>query len=169
VEAVEKQFKNTHSYNRNEKKYDIDSIELDQNLQHILKGKNYRVVHDDFLTYNSYKKYDVNYESTFSNGDKHLLKAIEMQQQGGKIVCLLNAETLKNPYSNIRKELINQLEKYNAKVEFIQDAFSNAERKTNVETALIYIDIPKMEYNSTIINELKKEEYNSTKQYNSTI
>jgi phospholipid N-methyltransferase len=48
VEAVEKQFKYTHSYNRNEKKYDIDSIELDQNLQHILKGKNYRVVHDDF-------------------------------------------------------------------------------------------------------------------------
>jgi hypothetical protein len=96
----------------------------------------------------------------FSNGDKHLLKAIEMQQNGGKIVCLLNAETLKNPYSNIRKELINQLEKYNSKVEFIQDAFSSAERKTNVETALIFIDIPKMEYNSTIINELKKEEYN---------
>jgi phospholipid N-methyltransferase len=169
VEAVEKQFKNAQYYNRNEKKYDIDSIENDQNLQHILKGKNYRVVHDDFLSYSTYKRYDVIIMNPpYSNGDKHLLKAIEMQQNGGKIVCLLNAETLKNPYSNIRKELIQQLEKYNAKVEFIQDAFSNAERKTNVETALIYIDVPKIEYNSLVIEELKKEEYNSTKQYNST-
>jgi hypothetical protein len=168
VEAVEKQFKNTYSYNRSEKKYDIDSIELDQNLQHILKGKNYRIVHDDFLSYNTYKKYDVIVMNPpFSNGDKHFLKAIEMQQNGGKIVCLLNAETLKNPYSNIRKELINQLEKYNGKVEFIQDAFSSAERKTNVETALIFIDIPKIEYNSTIINELKKEEYNKQNNYTS--
>jgi hypothetical protein len=170
VEAVEKQFKNTQYYNRNnEKKYDIDSIELDNNLRHILQGKNYRVVHDDFLTFHSYKKYDVIIANfPFSQGDKHLLKAIEMQQNGGKIVCLLNSETLKNPYSNIRKELIQLLERYNAKVEFLQDAFSSAERKTNVETALIYIDIPKNEYNSVIITELKKQEYNKTTEYNST-
>jgi hypothetical protein len=169
IEAVEKQFKYNHSYNRNEKKYDIDTIEIDPNLQHVLKGKNYRIVHDDFLSYNTYKRYDVIIMNPpYSNGDKHLLKAIEMQQNGGKIVCLLNAETLKNPYSNIRKELIQLLEKYNAKVEFIQDAFSNAERKTNVETALIYIDIPKIEYNSLVIEELKKEELHSTKQYNNT-
>lgn len=168
VEHIEKQFKNAQYYNRNEKKYDIDSIENDQNLQHILKGKNYRIVHDDFLSYNTYKRYDVIVMNPpFSNGDKHLLKAIEMQQNGGKIVCLLNAETLKNPYSNIRKELIQLLEKYNAKVDYITDAFSSAERKTNVETALIFIDIPKIEYNSAIINELKKEEYNRTNKYNS--
>jgi hypothetical protein len=169
VEHIEKQFKNTHSYYRNEKKYDIDSIELDNNLRHILQGKNYRVVHDDFLNYNTYKKYDaIVMNPPFSQGDKHLLKAIEMQQQGGKIVCLLNSETIKNPYSNTRKELIQLLEKYNAKVEYIHDAFSTAERKTNVEAALIYIDIPKIEYNSLVLEELKKEEYNSTKQYNST-
>jgi hypothetical protein len=169
IEHIEKQFKCTHSYNRTEKKYDIDSIELDQNLQHVLKGKNYRVVHDDFLSYNSYKKYDaIIMNPPFSQGDKHLLKAIQIQQNGGKIVCLLNSETLKNPYSNIRKELIQLLERYNAKVEFLQDAFSSAERKTNVETALIYIDIPKNEYNSVIITELKKQEYNKTTEYNST-
>jgi hypothetical protein len=169
VEHIEKQFKNAQYYNRNNKKYDIDSIEMDNNLRHILQGKNYRVVHDDFLNYNTYKKYDaIVMNPPFSQGDKHLLKAIEMQQQGGKIVCLLNSETIKNPYSNTRKELIQLLEKYNAKVEYIQDAFSTAERKTNVETALIYIDIPKIEYNSLVLEELKKEEYNSTKQYNST-
>jgi hypothetical protein len=168
VEEIAKKFK-TYNNRYDNKKYDIDTIELDNNLQHILKGKNYRVVHDDFLNYNTYKKYDlIAMNPPFSNGDKHLLKAIELQQNGGKIVCLLNSETIKNPYSNSRKELIQLLEKYNAKVEFIENAFSDAERKTNVETALIYIDIPKVEYNSVIIDELKKEEYNSSKEYNST-
>lgn len=36
--------------------FDIDCIEADQNLQHILKGKKYQVVHDDFLTYDTMKK-----------------------------------------------------------------------------------------------------------------
>lgn len=168
VEYVNKQFKNAQYRSRDNQKFDVDTIELDNNLRHILQGKNYRVVHDDFLSYNTYKRYDVIVMNPpFSQGDKHLLKAIEMQQNGGKILCLLNSETLKNPYSNVRKELIRLLEKYNAKVEYIQDAFSLAERKTNVETALIYIDIPKIEYNSAIINELKKEEYSKTNEYNS--
>ena len=53
----------------------------------------------------------------FSNGDKHLLKALQMQEKGGNIVCLLNAETLRNPYTESRKELIRQLDKYDADIE----------------------------------------------------
>lgn len=34
-----------------DKPVDIDCIEIDQNLRHILNGKELRVVHDDFLTY----------------------------------------------------------------------------------------------------------------------
>ena len=33
--------------------FDIDCIEADQNLRHILKGKKFRVVHNDFLTYDT--------------------------------------------------------------------------------------------------------------------
>ena len=40
-------------------KYDIDCIEMDQNLQSILKGKNFRVVYNDFLTYDTMKEYDI--------------------------------------------------------------------------------------------------------------
>lgn len=157
VEAIEKRFK-IDQYN-SKKQYDIDTIELDSNLQHILQGKQYRLVHDDFLTYNTYKSYDAIIANfPFSQGEKHLLKAISMQQNGGKILCLLNSETLKNPYSNTRKELINQLEKYNADIEYIENAFMDAERKTAVETALIFIDIPKLENNSIILDELKQEE-----------
>ena len=162
VEAITNKFKYHQSSYNKEKKYDIDAIEIDTNLQHILQGKKYRLVHDDFLTYNTYKKYDcIIMNPPFSQGDKHLLKAIQLQSEGGQIVCILNAETLKNPYSNTRKELIQQLEKYDAKIEYIQNAFVSSERSTNVEIALIYIDIPKISY-SVIIDELKKEEQHKT-------
>jgi hypothetical protein len=161
LDAVKDKLKysrNNFNYNR-EQKFDIDTIEINENLQHILRGKNYRVVHDDFLTYQSYKKYDLIVANfPFSDGGKHLLKAIEMQQNGGTIVCLLNAETLKNPYSNNRKDLIQKLEQYNANIEYISNAFYDAERKTGVEIALIKINIPKSDNNSIILDEMKKEE-----------
>lgn len=143
--------------------FDIDCIEIDQNLQYILKGKNFRVVHDDFLTYNTMKEYDlIIMNPPFDNGCKHLLKAIEMQKRnGGAIVCLLNAETLKNQCSNDRITLFRQLEEYNAKIEYIQDAFIVAERKTNVEIALVKVQLPEVERQSFIFEGLKRAKYES--------
>mgnify|MGYP003290709934 CR=1 FL=1 len=57
----------------------------------------------------------------FSNGDKHLLKALQIQQNGGKVVCLLNAETIRNPYTETRKTLVDLLEKYEAEIEYIEN------------------------------------------------
>lgn len=163
VEGIIKQFEFTRNYHKTSK-YDIDTIEIDENLQHILKGKGYRLVHDDFLSFNTFKRYDaVIANFPYSQGDKHLLKAIELQSNGGQIVALINAETLKNPYTNTRKELIRKLEEYNAEVEFLEKAFIDAERKTNVETALVYIDIPKITYNSILLDELKKEDQHKEK------
>lgn len=85
-------------------KLNIDCIENDVNLRAVLKEKNFRVVHDDFLTYDTMKEYDlIIMNPPFSNGCKHLLKALEMQQRnGGAVICLLNAETLKNKCNNER-------------------------------------------------------------------
>lgn len=159
VERVKDKLKYAHSYGYNkEVKWDIDTIEINENLQHILKGKGYRIVHDNFLTFDTYKKYDlIVMNPPFEAGDKHLLKAIEMQEQGGKIVCLLNAETLRNPYSNTRKDLIRKLEDYNAEIEYIENGFYDAERRTDVEIALIKIDIEK-ENDSIILDNLKQQE-----------
>ena len=131
----------TTHYNRFS--FDLDCIEADQNLQHILKGKGFRVVYNDFLTYDTMKEYDIIIMNPpFYNGCKHLLKALEMQKRnGGAVVCLLNAETLKNPYTNERLDLQRKLTEYNAKIEFIQDAFLDAERKTSVEIALIKVQL----------------------------
>lgn len=144
---------------------DIDCIENDQNLRHILKDKDFRVVHDDFLTYDTMKEYDlIIMNPPFSNGCRHLLKAIELQQRnGGAVICLLNAETLKNECSNERIMLNRMLKEYHADIKYIQDAFVDAERKTNVEVALIKIKLPDVHRESVILNGLKKakkqEEY----------
>ena len=157
VEAIKKKEK-FYSSTYNKVNYDIDCIEADQNLQSILKGKNFRVVYNDFLTYDTMKEYDIIIMNPpFSNGCKHLLKALEMQQRnGGAIVCLLNAETLKNPCTNERKDLQRKLTEYNAKVEFIQDAFIDAERKTAVEIALIKVQLPEVQRQSFILDGLQK-------------
>lgn len=157
VETIKKKEK-FHSTTYNKISYDIDCIEADANLQHILKEKNFRVVYNDFLTYDTMKEYDlVVMNPPFSNGCKHLLKALEMQQRnGGAVVCLLNAETLKNPCTNDRQYLQRKLTEYNAKVEFIQDAFMDAERKTAVEIALIKVKLPDVQRDSFILDGLRK-------------
>ena len=122
----------------------VDCVESDSNLCAILRDKGYRVYNDDFLLYDDDKHFDlIIMNPPFSNGDEHLLKAIEIAEKtGSKIICLLNAETIRNPYSNKRKLLTNTLEKYNAEIEYVQDAFKNAERKTGVEVAIIRVEIP---------------------------
>lgn len=148
-------FKNSSKYRH--ENIDIDVIEIDPNLQYILKGKEYRVVYDDFLTYNTKKKYDlIIMNPPFSNGCQHLLKAIEMQKSGGQIACVLNAETLRNPYTNERRLLLQKLHEHNAIIHYINDSFKNAERKTDVCVALIWLDIPKNYGESDIYSKLKR-------------
>ena len=165
----------------NNRFFDVDCIEIDPNLRQVLKynfsderecqfdyndaerkcffEKGIHIVHDDFLTYNPYKRYDlIIMNPPFSNGDKHLLKALKMQEKGGSIICLLNAETLKNPYTENRKTLLEQLNKYNAQIEYIDNAFTSAERKTGVEIALIKVFIEQAQEESDIYNRFKKAE-----------
>lgn len=72
-----------------------------------LNAGDVRIIHDDFLSLDTCKVYDlIIMNPPFSNGDAHLLKAIQMQQRnGGEIRCILNAETIRNPFSNARRLL----------------------------------------------------------------
>ena len=118
----------------------ISAIEIDNNLIAILKDKDIKVIDSDFLSFSAPDKFDaIIANPPFSNGEYHLLKAIEIMYRG-EIVFLINAETIKNPYSNTRKDLVNKLEELNADIEYIQNSFLvDAERKTSVEVALIHI------------------------------
>lgn len=116
-----------------------------------------RIVHDDFLTYKPYKRYDlIVMNPPFKDGDKHLLHALDIQKNGGGIICLLNAETLRNPFSNTRKELQKRLDELGAEIEYVNDAYSSAERSADVDIAIIRAVIPEAETRSTIFDRLEK-------------
>lgn len=122
----------------------IDLVEIDEKCRAFLKSKNANVIADDFLTLKTFKCYDlIIMNPPFSDGVKHLLKAIEMQKYGGQIVCLLNSETVKNPYTLERKVLLEKIEQYGGKMYDYGACFANSERPTNVNICCVYIDIPK--------------------------
>lgn len=112
-------------------------IEKDKNRAATLRGKNLKVVWDDFLTFNPVTPYQtIIMNPPFNNGAKHLLKALNILSDGGELACILNAETIRNPYDNERQILIEQLEACEEyQCEFVQDAFP----AVNVEIALIHV------------------------------
>lgn len=120
---------------------------------------NVRLVCDDFLRYQPLKEYDlIIMNPPFSDGCTHLLKALEIQKRGGAVICLLNAETIRNPYTAQRKELRRLLDEYGASVEYIENAFAHAERQTDVEIALIKVFIPRIEEKSDFYESMRKAE-----------
>jgi predicted RNA methylase len=157
--------KESQIYNRDIGKYEELPFDKKVELRHLeleektFFNKGIHIVHDDFLTYTPLKKYDlIIMNPPFSNGDKHLLKALKMQEKGGSVICLLNAETIRNPYTETRKELVKQLEKHNATIEYIDNAFASAERKTGVEIAMIKVAIEQVQEESEIYERFKKAE-----------
>ena len=116
------------------------------------------IVHDDFLTMDTRKHYDlIVMNPPFSDGDAHLLKALSLvEKTGGLVRCLLNAETIKNPYTNRRKVLATKLHDLGADVSFMDGAFTSAERMTGVSVAMVKIDVPAAKCESSIYERLKK-------------
>lgn len=116
-------------------------IEQNIDLQSILKEKGYRLINSDFLKYNGDYVFDlIVMNPPFSNGAEHLLKAWDIMN-GGDIICLLNSETINNPFSKSRK-LLCEIIKQHGSVEHIGAAFSDSERVTNVEVCIVRLKKP---------------------------
>ena len=145
------------SYYRNRTLDDVDCVELDSNLRAILTGKGYRVVHDDFFDYYTRKRYSlILMNPPFSHGERHLLHAMELCANGGQIACILNAETIRNPYTSSRMALAKELKRYGASIRYVNDAFKHAPRHAKVDVALINLTIPASSSDTSIWDELKK-------------
>lgn len=158
AEAVLKKWSASYRHWQNKKApWDLDCIEADPNLRFILKGKGLRVVGDDFFTHQTYKRYSlIVMNPPFDRGAEHLLKALEVQKNGGTVICLLNAETILNPRTNTRDLLARKLKQYEASIDYIDDAFKNAERSTHVRIALVKVTVPEVERESIILDNLRK-------------
>lgn len=144
-------------------KYRLDALQLDcieksADLRAVLKENGFRVVHDDFLTFTPRAHYKaIIMNPPFSEGARHLLHALHIMERGGEVRCILNAETIRNPCTNERKELSALLAKYNARITYKQGAFTHAARKTAVEVALVAVTIPPAPPVSRIRLELNAE------------
>lgn len=111
----------TRSWDRNIHDYVYEEISESQKIElealrsesrHFFKN-GIHIVGDDFLTFHTNKKYDlIIMNPPFSNGEKHLLKAIEMyEDQNGKLwkhidclssreKCIERQDTLYSAYNN---------------------------------------------------------------------
>lgn len=148
------------NYPHYNKGLNVDCIEKDPDLQKVLEGEDLRVVHDDFLTYRTFKRYDlIVMNPPFSNGAAHLLKALDLMKEGGIIICILNAETIRNPYTNERKLLKNKLDELRAQIEFLEDEFAVSERPTKVEVAVVRVVIEEKSSSSYIYEDLKCKKF----------
>lgn len=138
------------------KKNRLYCLEKDPNLSFILQGKGYKLLGNDFLEYRPQYKIDlIVMNPPFSNGDEHLLHAWDILD-GGDIVCLLNAETIKNPYTRTR-DLLSKIIADHGSVEFLGDCFSDAERRTGVDVALVRLKKPKTDKFDFKFNPNEKE------------
>ena len=135
-----------------------DCIEIDPALRRMLEEEGLRVIHDDFLTFETQMRYDLCVMNPpFDQGADHLLKALDLMRRGGQIARILNAETIRNPYSYKREELLKLLNQYGARIRFLEGAFSDAERQTDVDVALVTVNIPAAaRMDSSIIDEMRR-------------
>lgn len=136
---------NKDSYGRKRNDARVRVIEQNFELQQILMGKGYPVIGSDFLSYEADQHFDlILMNPPFSNGDLHLLHAWDVIGSGGKIACVLNSETVNNPYTKRRKDLLQLINEHGS-IEYVCKSFIKAERKTNVEICIVRLNKPVLE------------------------
>lgn len=129
---------------RARKKFDdlleISAVEIDIQHHANLKELGAKVVGHDFLQVNSLATVgSIIMNPPFQDGVKHVLHAWDVVYDA-EIVAIINAESIKNPFSRERIRLLELIEKFGS-VEFLQSQFVNdVERSTEVEVALIHLD-----------------------------
>lgn len=139
------------------------TIEINPDLRHILLGKGYKVIGTDFLEFDEPTGFDMIVQNPpFSDGWKHALKGYEMLNDGGRMTCLLNAQTLRNPdnkdkaillnllggfigasfrFGDDPTELLSELEETGA-IEWLGACFAGGERATLAEVVMIRVTKP---------------------------
>lgn len=125
----------------------IYAFEKDVELQAIVKSKNNVLfLGDDFLAYTGSQRFDtIIMNPPFSEGDKHALKAWEVLESEGEMVCLLNAETILNLNTKTRQMLFELVQNFGS-FEMLGKCFAkDAPRKTDVDVVMIKLQKPKTE------------------------
>ena len=117
--------------------------EINEDLAKIA-GSKAQLIANDFLTVTSDKISHVDIiamNPPFSADEQHIIHAWNIAPDGCEIVALCNWETINNPYSKTRKQLLATIENYGY-CENIGDLFRDAERRTGIDIGLIRLTKP---------------------------
>lgn len=138
----------------------VYACETDENLRKLVSDKVTFVAHDFLSYWGGSLLFDlIIMNPPFDRGDEHLLHAWDLLARGD-LCCLLNAETVRNPYTDRRKALVKIIEA-NGSYEIEEGAFVCAEKKTYVDVAIVRLHkdqvIPELDY-SFDTNETKEDE-----------
>lgn len=123
--------------------------ELNEDLAHISSQKA-KFLKNDFLSLESSEISHVDLivmNPPFSADEKHILHAFSIAPSGCKIISLCNAQTVKNAFSQSRKELKTNIDLYGTFTS-LENCFENSERTTNVEIGLIKLQKPGAKYST---------------------
>jgi hypothetical protein len=123
--------------------------ELNEDLAHI-SGQKARFLQSDFLTVDSSQISHIDLivmNPPFSADEKHILHAFSIAPAGCKIISLCNAQTIKNTYSQARKELKNSIDLYGSFTN-LGNCFENSERETGVEIGFVILQKPGASYST---------------------
>lgn len=127
---------------------EVIACESNLELQSILQTK-CKVVQSDFLKLSSEAISHIDMivmNPPFSKDEAHILHAWEIAPAGCQIISLCNNNTLSNPFSGKRKELLTIVSEYGKQIN-LGDCFKESERNTGVEIGLIQIQKPGSNYN----------------------
>ncbi len=112
------------------------AIEIDISLQAILRDKGHQVIDGDFFEYRGKQYFDaIVMNPPFNRGVEALLRAWDISN-GSVIKCLLNADTISNPYTQDRQRLCHLIERH-GDIQNLGQPFAHSQRPTNVEVVLI--------------------------------
>lgn len=143
-------------------RFPIDCCEIDIRHHALLREQGYAVVGLDFMEFAAGAHYShIICNPPFRYGAEHVVKAWDILWDG-EIVAILNAETLRNPFSPARRHLLRLVQSH-GDLEYLSGAFScdDAERKCDVEIVLVHLtkraDLQSDVYGD-LIGELRKEQ-----------
>ena len=118
----------------------FDVVEIDISRHPTLQALGVNVVGLDFMQYRNAAAYShCIMNPPFAQGCKQVLWAWELLFDA-EIVAIVNAETVKNPFTAERKQLVRLIEQHGT-CDIMEDTFldPDTQRKTTVEIALIYL------------------------------
>ena len=119
---------------------EVSCIEIDLQHHDSLRDLGVKILGYDFMEVQSLATVtQLLMNPPFQHGAAHVLRAWELVYDA-EIVAVINAETIRNPFSKERQRLVQLIEQHGS-VEFLEDQFTDdVDRQADVEVALIYLE-----------------------------